>query len=205
LERLGVIICLTTMAIACNQATPRPQDVVLSDVIVTRDDPQAPPGCQPADVAQFVIGFLDHLATGKVDIDRFFVPAESFSWYSATTGDPRGEGHRFWGKDLDRLPNYFSRRHRQRERMVLRTIMVRSDPESETANVVFELGRTADDLDDFEVDHDTATGKGGIDCATDRIIQWSIFQPEEPDGSTTNLCPDASVPAEDKAIACAPA
>lgn len=200
------LACLSQLLAACSGAqTPDRAEVILDDVIVTRDAADAPLGCRPVDVARFVVGFLEHLETRPVELERFFAPAERFSWYSATTGDPRGKGDRFWGKELHRLPSYFQERRRQRERMSLKTIFVRSDPASETANVVFELRRTADDLAALGVHHDVATGKGGIDCASDRIIQWSIFQPEQPDGSTTGLCPDPSIPPGNRVVACSPA
>lgn len=203
--------CLTAVLFqllaGCTSDPSPPRELVFADIVVTRDDPTAPAGCAPADVAQFVIRFLDHLETGNVDVDRFFVPTDRFSWYSAVTGDARGgEGHRFWGRSLDRLPGYFRKRHHQQERMELKKIWVDSgrSGRSQIANVVFELRRTANDLGKFGVDHEIATGKGGIDCGTDRIIQWSVFQPEQPDGSTANLCPEPSVPASDKAVACGP-
>ena len=201
---LRIILLLTVVATACSSDKPAAVARVSGDIVVTRDDPSLPEGCRPANVAEFVISFLDEVNEGEVEIGRFFPSSGNFNFYGVITGDPKGDGDLFRVQRPEQLPPYFKERHRQRERIELKKIFVRGDAESMTASVVFELERTAKDLRRFGVDHTIATGKAGINCDDHFFIQWAHFQHEQPDGSTNLLCPDPPSQWEDKVVACAP-
>ena len=162
-------------------------------VLVTSGDALLPDGCQPRQIAELVIDFIDAFNTGDQNrLSRLFFISEGpsppdfseegyypWSWYSVSevgVGGRIEDG--FVTYDQGELLRYFAERHRQGERLEL--IKVRSTQagllgEEGNVGIVYVLTRDAQDLDPgLGGPARIAFGKGAINCESQRIFTWSI-------------------------------
>jgi len=144
--------------------------VPLSKVFVTRDDPTAPPGCRPRQVAGLLQTFLDAFNRGdEARLRRFFHRDESgwkFQWYRL--GDVG-----FYPADAEELFAYFERRHEHHERLrLVKAGMGTRQPGHVGGFLILE--RSADDLGRGSEEPQLIHGKADLDCETQTINLWSM-------------------------------
>ena len=198
----ALVLCIVAMlAVACDDAVSTPVDREAirrpsMRVDVVRDSGRAPETCAPESVGALVVEFFDAVNREDVAaIPGFF--AEDFEWYSITEGNPRKGGRHFVARDHQELEEYFSKRATHDERMHLLEITVGYDKARDLGHVVYELLRTADDLDRYGA---RVHGKGAIQCSTGQIYVWSFGQGKG-SGSIGELCPGKADPPR-LALAC---
>ncbi len=162
-------------------------------VLVTSDDPSLPDGCRPRQIAELVISFIDAFNSGDQErLSRLFFISEGpsppdfseegyypWSWYSVSEV---GAGGRiedgFVTYDQGELLRYFAERHRQGERLEL--VKVSSTQagllgEESNVGIVYVLTRKAEDLEPgLGGPARIASGKGAINCGSQRIFVWSM-------------------------------
>jgi hypothetical protein len=164
-----------------------------TEVIVTSDDASLPDGCHPRQIAELVIGFIDAFNSGDQDrLAQLFFISEGpsppdfshrgyypWSWYSVSevaAGGRIEEG--FVTYDQRELLSYFAERHRQGERLEL--IKVSSTRagflgEEDNVGILYVLTRDAEDLEPgVGGQARIASGKGAINCGSQRIFVWSM-------------------------------
>lgn len=161
---LGLVL-IGLLAVASCQLSPSTDS---QKVVVTRDDQRLPKGCRPAEVANFVLRFLDTFNQGdQRQLATFFTP--SFTWYVVSD--------RIGGVQVssrDELLKYFARRHAQHERLRLRKIRVAGSNPPGNGEIVFLLTRQADDLGGSDRHELVETGKGSITCQPHTIDVWAM-------------------------------
>jgi hypothetical protein len=162
-------------------------------VLVTSDDASLPDGCQPRQIAELVIDFIDAFNSGDQDrLSRLFFISEGpsppdfseegyypWSWYSVSEVGVSGRiEDGFVTYDQGELLRYFAERHRQGE--LLGLIKVSSTQagllgEEGNVGIVYVLTRDAEDLDPgLGGPARIAFGKGAINCENRRIFAWSM-------------------------------
>jgi hypothetical protein len=162
-------------------------------VIVTSDDASLPDGCRPRQIAELVISFINAFNSGDQSrLSQLFFISEGpsppdfsqggyypWSWYSVSEV---GAGGRiedgFVTYDQGELLRYFAERHRQGERLeLLKVSATQAGLLGNEGNVgiIYVLTRDAEDLapELGGPDH-IATGKGAINCGSQRIFVWSM-------------------------------
>jgi hypothetical protein len=168
-------------------------------VVVTRDIPSAPERCTPAAIGRLSVEFFSSLDGGDMtNVDEFFAPVGTFQWYSdKASGTPRT------GSDaLDRasLATYFRDRHRHHEDARLIDLVITPRQNGAATDFVFALERTADDLPERAR---YTYGKGALDCATGKIIVWSLGPQVRTRAETpADACPAPATSASAAAIIC---
>lgn len=178
--RWSAVIAVATVAIAAcggERRTPAPT----ASPAVREDPPAAPASCRPRAVADVVLAFLSAANSGTVDPAQFFDFDAGPGWY--TVGTRRGAG-RVAAYDLDALRDYLAARHRRHER--IRLVELRVDPGGRQGHIEFRLTREADDLGARRPI--AVEGKGAFDCASRRLIAWSMSDVDA-DEMTGPLCP----------------
>jgi hypothetical protein len=169
-----------------------------TEIVVTRESPSLPSGCTPREAAELIVRFTDAVNRGDAKaLDRIFAIADQpgrpiepaglqFRWYSVTEGRM---GETAWRHraiyDRADLFEYFRERHRQHELLELVAVDVGLDSVSGGGGVAYTIRREADDLPSWLGRF--ARGKGGIDCASQRIYLWSMGQSD--DDSVRTGCP----------------
>jgi hypothetical protein len=162
-------------------------------VIVTSDDASLPDGCHPRQLAGLVIDFIDAFNRGDQErLSRLFFISEGpsppdfsegryypWSWFSVSEV---GEGGRiengFVTYDQGDLLRYFAERHRHGESLGL--VKVSSTQagllgEENNVGIVYVLTRDAEDLEPgLGGPARIASGKGAINCQSQRIFVWSM-------------------------------
>ncbi len=194
------------------------------EVIVTYEDNVTSDRCDPTEVAELVVDFLNALNRGnREEITRFF--GGNFQWYSVgeyntqdaqfirrisyvveesntgggTTSGPRDE-------IIEQLLDYFAERHEQHEQMQLLEIASIGGG----GDISYKIQRRADDLDvelwgpDF-----MAEGKGVVDCENQTVDVWSMAMNTPPPASSDTdvmrsvVCPTPVVnPPQNAVLAC---
>jgi hypothetical protein len=166
--------------------------------VVTRDAASAPERCTPAAIGDLVVRFFRAVNSGHLpSVDQYFAPSGVFQWYSeGASSTPRiGQGAR------DILAAYFTKRHRHHEklRLVELDLEITHRDTRDTADFGYTLVRTADDLPARDK---YTPGKGVVDCATGKIMVWSLGHPRA--ARTSRPCPQPiSRASEGTAIICA--
>jgi hypothetical protein len=162
-------------------------------VIVTSDDASLPDGCRPRQITELVIGFINAFNSGDQSrLAQLFFISEGpsppdfsqerfypWSWYSVSEV---GAGGRiedgFVTYNQGELLRYFAERHRQGERLeLLKVSATQAGLLGNEGNVgiVYVLTRDAEDLDPgLGGPNRIATGKGAINCGSQRIFVWSM-------------------------------
>ena len=193
------------------------------EVIVTYESNVTSDRCDPTEVAELVVDFLNAINRGnREEISRFF--GDNFQWYS--TGEYNTQDRRFIRRVsymaeesntgggtisgprdeiIEQLLDYFAERHEQHEQMQLLEIASVGG-----GNVYYEIRRRADDLDvelwgpDF-----VAEGKGFVDCENRTVDVWSMaMNTPLPASSDTDVmrsvvCPTPMVnPPQNAVLAC---
>jgi hypothetical protein len=162
-------------------------------VLVTSDDPSLPDGCRPRQIAELVIAFIDAFNSGDQErLSRLFFISEGpsppdfseegyypWSWYSVSEVGAGGQiEDGFVTYDQGELLRYFAERHGQGERLEL--IKVSSTQagllgEESNVGIVYVLTRDAEDLEPgLGGPARIASGKGAINCVSQRIFVWSM-------------------------------
>jgi hypothetical protein len=157
--------------------------------VVTADDLSIPAGCRPGRVARLIHGFFAALERGDRNAaDRVaFGIVPGGGWYSMTEGASNG-GRHFVARDRQALAGYLAARHRQHERLRLRELVV--GYASGLGHVEYRLSRRADDVGTSPASS-RVTGKGAVDCASGRIVVWSMATPSHPSPAHARpLCPN---------------
>jgi hypothetical protein len=127
-----------------------------------REGQSAPPGCAPADVAQWIASALDALSSGNQD--RLAGAFRDNPVFSVST-EPGGTFFVLSGGQQELLA-YFAERHRHGE--VARLQQLDVGYSGGRAQFGFLLSREADDV------KGVAPGKGELDCETHRIEVWNV-------------------------------
>jgi hypothetical protein len=175
------------------ESVARPGHEPATKVIVTSDDASLPDGCHPRQIAELVIGFINAFNSGDQNrLAQLFFISEGpsppdfsqggyypWSWYSVSEV---GAGGRiedgFVTYNQGELLRYFAERHRQGERLeLLKVGATQAGLLGNEGNVgiVYILTRNAEDLDPGLGGPDRiATGKGAINCGSQRIFAWSM-------------------------------
>jgi hypothetical protein len=164
-----------------------------TEVIVTSDDASLPDGCRPRQIADLVIGFIDAFNSGDQGrLSQLFFISEGpsppdfsqggyypWSWYSVSEVGAEGkieEG--FVTYDQGELLHYFAERHRQGERLELIKVSATQAGllgEEDNVGIVYVLTRDAADLEPgVGGPARIASGKGAINCGSQRIFVWSM-------------------------------
>jgi hypothetical protein len=175
------------------ESVARPGHEPATKVIVTSDDASLPDGCRPRQIAELVIGFIDAFNSGDQNrLARLFFISEGasppdfsqrgyypWSWYSVSevgTGGRIEDG--FVTYNQGELLRYFAERHRRGERLELLKVSATQAGLLENegnVGIVYVLTRDAEDLDPGLGGPDRiATGKGAINCGSQRIFVWSM-------------------------------
>ncbi len=183
------LVCLL-LAAACQSGPSHDSQ----KVVVTREDQRLPQGCRPAEVANFLLRFLDVFNRGdQRQVTTFFTP--TFSWYVVSD--------RIGGVQVssrDELLKYFARRHAQHEQLRLRKIRVTGSNPPGNGEILFLLTRQADDLGGRDKRALVETGKGSISCQKQTIDVWAM----DGGGDHFRECPEPAQAAPSGAvIACA--
>ena len=162
-------------------------------VIVTGTDPSLPDGCQPRQIAELVIEFIDAFNRGDQErLSSLFFISEGpsppdfseegyypWSWYSVSEV---GAGGRiedgFVTYDHGELLRYFAERHAQGERLELIKVSVTQAgllEEESNVGIVYVLTRDARDLEPgLGGPARIAAGKGAINCESRKLFAWSM-------------------------------
>jgi hypothetical protein len=162
-------------------------------VIVTGTDPSLPDGCQPRQIAELVIEFIDAFNRGDQErLSSLFFISEGpsppdfseegyypWSWYSVSEV---GAGGRiedgFVTYDHGELLRYFAERHGQGERLELIKVSVTQAgllEEESNVGIVYVLTRDARDLEPgLGGPARIAAGKGAINCESRKLFAWSM-------------------------------
>jgi hypothetical protein len=152
-------------------------------------------------VGQLVVSFFASLNAGDAtNIDKFFAPAGTFQWYS----DAASSTSRLGADATDRttLATYLRKRHSHHEHGKLIELQTTLRGRGDIADFVFALERTADDL----AAHKPYTyGKGAAECATGKIMVWSLGGQFPTRGATpvVNACPRPTASIVSDGIVCA--
>lgn len=180
---LTATVNTTTAAMENTPVTPVASPPATIAMVSARSTPRMP-GCRPEEVAQLIMRFFDAFNRGdQAALPRFFPDTEAgtpngsgqtFQWYSATDWSKDG-GRHFVAYNRAQLFPYFARRHEQREQLRLRMIRVGEEQARGIAHIAYILSRQADDLPpELGGPERIAEGKGAIDCATQRLVVWSM-------------------------------
>ena len=175
------------------------------EVIVTKDDPSLPAGCEPQQVAGLVTSFFKAFNEGnQKELSRFFVRQSPTPGLYGTSEDRGKSG--FGTHKRSELLRYFAERHEHKERLRLLSVDVAKSFRPNAVDISYALTRRADD---FETRSDSsnrsAIGKAVIDCNKQMIIIWNMETLEQESlASGYEPCKDPSAGNPDKAvIACA--
>jgi hypothetical protein len=164
-------------------------------VVVTRDDTSSPAGCGPGAVARGIAAFFDAFNRGDPSAVGFVAP--SGGWYSVTEGRRR----HFVTYSRRGLRRYFARRHSRGERLRLEQVDV--SHANGLGHIAYRIERRADDLRRLGNAGTTAIGKGAVDCASGRIVVWSMgMVPGDDPGAIFEVCPSPRTPSR-AIVACA--
>lgn len=167
-------------------------------VLVTRDSDRGPSSCRPGAVGELLVDFVHAVNSGGEPIDDYFV--SDMQWFSVTTGNPRAGGSHFVAYDKRKLRRYFEERAALHERWRLIAVDVAYERRRNLGHISYFIERSADDLKGFER---RALGKGAIDCATGKIVVWSMGARKGAPSNPGSLCPQPGRKGTDIAVACA--
>lgn len=163
----GILAAVAPILSACSVAQPSspPGGGEEAGFVILGED-RAPEGCRLDDVGRLVVDFTRAVSDGEFSVDQFFAPPGQFRWFSV---DGPGSGPAdSW--DRESIAPYLKSRAAQEERLALEAVNAAYEPGRDIVNVSFTLKREARDL----AGPLPVLGKGAIDCASGRIMTWSM-------------------------------
>lgn len=194
--RIAAMILILLLATCSEPTTTQP-------IIITRDDSALPQGCNPDEVAQLIMRFLDAFNKGDQEILEGFFALAGERWFSDTISE---EEH-FTTYTQAELLDYFTLRHQNNDRLQL--IKVNVSPRGlREADITFQMTREADDIEPGKNGRNRyVQGKGAIFCRTQKFMVWSMGTAPpniSPADYLSQVCPDppSNIP-ENAVIACA--
>jgi hypothetical protein len=162
-------------------------------VIVTSDDASLPDGCQPRQVAELVISFVEAFNSGdQAVLSRVFFlsegpsppdfadgPYDPWSWYTVGEIEPSGKiVNGFVTYDQGELLDYFAERHEQGEQLRLLKLSLSQTGllgKEDNVGFVYVLNRSARDLQPgLGGPAHIASGQGALNCKNRRIFTWRM-------------------------------
>jgi len=191
---------LLFLLIACSQSTARPES---QTIVVTRNNAKLPDGCNPDEVAQLIMRFLDAFNKGDQEILEGSFALAGERWFSDTISE---EEH-FTTYTQAELLDYYALRHQNNDRLQL--IKVNVSPRGlREVDIAFQMTREADDIEPGRNGRNRyVQGKGGVFCRTQKFMVWSMGTAPpniSPADYLSQVCPDppSNIP-ENAVIACA--
>lgn len=182
-----VLAAMILVSVACSTGDSRgTKDSSSSEtgpILVTRDDPLAPAGCRPREVAKLVIRFLTALNHGDAQALRRFFDA-GFEWFSVTGSPVKAHLKHFVAYSPEEAIEYV-KAHPGFD-LRLRAVDVAVYGSHGGGDIAYHgvwiLPGDREGQRQF-------VGKGAIDCAG-RIKVWSMAVPHPGDEEDFPLCPE---------------
>lgn len=172
-------------------------------VVLTGEDRALPRTCGPLRIGRAVVAYLQRVNRGDARASRAFAPELApGGWYSVAPGPKAPTAAGVTARDRESLAAYLSRRHAHDEQLRLVEIAVRARNGLRLADVEYKLVRRAADLPRSSPTGWNTEGKGAIDCATKRIVVWSMSSVGAGE-RTARQCSPVRKPHSDDAAACA--
>ncbi|MCA9943939.1 MAG: hypothetical protein H6656_12445 [Ardenticatenaceae bacterium] len=149
-----------------------PTAVPTPEVIIIGPTDDYPEGCQPNEVVELLLSFLDAYNTGNtVAIDQTF--AEHIEWYSDTKGE--NEQNHFVTYTRDGILPYVAIRQEQQDQLALLWLNVLPKTWHGGVDINYMLQREANDLESGPDGRPRlVSGKGAIHCPDRKIFVWSM-------------------------------
>ncbi len=175
-----VVISVCGLTSTATGTAARPREPIADEkyVVVTRDSPKLSSVCSPRRVASTVVDFFAAITSADEGRLRTLV-SDDFQRFSLSEGNLRRTLRSFATRDGEELIQFLLQRREQDERV--RLVMAIVSPPQERpgeggiAGVVFYLERRARDLRvGLGGKERLAQGKGGINCAAQRIVRMNI-------------------------------
>lgn len=157
-------------------------------LIILGDVNNYPDNCHPHQIALLITRFFDAYSNGNVDqlthfFNQDFQASGIVGWFSDTilSAEASDNKRHFVARNHEELLDYLTSRREHSEKLKLLVLQVTArSSQSNTVDIGFVYRRQAKDL---EPGADGLTrignGKGVVDCATQKIIVWSMALPAE--------------------------
>lgn len=171
--------------------SPTPQPT--AQITLSGDPDKLPPGCRPADAAQFVQDFFEAYNSGEVSrLGQFFdeklwIPQlRSVGWFSddirRKPDQMEADEGFFTGSSRALIVRYITARHAQQEVLTLKTLEAGGPDWGGRVSLIYSFSRRAADLPDVPGMTWVNEGKGTVSCPEKKIVVWSsgtYLQPEK--------------------------
>jgi hypothetical protein len=147
---------------------------LLAAALLGGSSPNAAAGepCDEHGTRELVTRFIRAFNSGNVrQLDAVFARGMWWRWYSV--GSTPGRRVQVAAYNRTTLIKYFRARHKQRERLVLRSFQYNGWSNG-FANFQYELTRIADDMRPRVAR--TYVGKGAVSCFAGKLAVWSMGQ-----------------------------
>lgn len=183
---------------ACSGPTIDQAEV--QEIVVTRNNAALPEGCNPAEVAQLIMSFLDAYNDGNQEKLAELFAFGRESWFSDTIR----EGENFTAYTEASLLDYLAERQQYNERLQLVVVDIAGPSWHGGADFAFRLRREADDLQPLGRER-YVEGGGAIFCQTQQVMVWRMgtVPPDYPESQLAQVCPKPPGNPENVVVACA--